>query len=140
STPPRLASGGCDRLVHVWNLGSGSSQAQLEQSIENHADWVFGVAFAPDGKHLLTASRDKTAKVWDLAARESVATFPDHQAGVYAVAARGDGKIGFSAGEDKQVRAWNLDGPNAGKQVRTSGGHGQAIFKLLVLPKQKLLA
>jgi hypothetical protein len=138
--PLRLASGGCDRLVHVWNLGAGSRYAQPEQSIENHADWVFGVAFAPDGQRLLTASRDKTAKVWDLAARESVVTFPDHQAGVYAVAVGADGKTGFSAGEDNQVRAWNLDGPSAGKQVRSSGGHGKALFKMLALPRQPLLA
>src|SRR5205807_9554060 len=108
----KLASGGCDRLVNVWDMSGGFANAKLDQAIENHADWVFGVAFSPDGKHLLTASRDKTAKVWDLAARESVATFPDHQAGVYAVAARSDGKIGYSAGEDNQVRAWNLDGSN----------------------------
>ena len=55
------------------------ANAKLEQSIENHADWVFGVAFSPDGKHLLTCSRDKTAKVWDLTTKESVLTFPDHQ-------------------------------------------------------------
>src|SRR5437870_2325482 len=53
----KLAAGGCDRLVHVWDLSPGYASAKLEQTIENHADWVFAVAFAPDGKHLLTASR-----------------------------------------------------------------------------------
>src|SRR5262249_55944116 len=41
----KLASGGCDRMVHVWDLSGGVAAAKEEQSIENHADWVMGVAF-----------------------------------------------------------------------------------------------
>src|SRR5204863_7169201 len=70
----KLASGGCDRIVNVWDLSAGVLNAKLEQSIENHADWVFGVAFAGDNQHLFTCSRDKTAKVWDLKTKESVMT------------------------------------------------------------------
>jgi hypothetical protein len=134
----RLASGGCDRLVNVWDLSPGYANAKLEQTIENHADWVFGVAFSPDGKHLLTCSRDKTAKVWDLAAKESVLTFPDHQNNVYGVAVKGDGKLGYSVGEDNQLRTWNATGE--GKQVRATGGHGKAVFKIVANPKQPLFA
>jgi WD40 repeat protein len=133
----KLAAGGCDRLVRVWDLSGGYANAKLEQTIENHADWVFGVALAADGKHLLTASRDKTAKVWDLATKESVLTFPDHQNGVYGVAVNPDGKVGFSVGEDNQLRAWNATGD--GKQIRISGGHGKAVFKVIRHPKQPLL-
>jgi hypothetical protein len=135
----KLASGGCDRVVNVWDIAGGWQNAKLDQSIENHADWVFGVAFSPDGKHLLTASRDKTAKVWDLAAKESVMTFPDHQNGVYSVAVRADGKVGFSVGEDAQLRAWNSMGDQAGKQVRNAG-RAKAVFKVAVVPgKQPLV-
>ncbi len=133
----KLASGGCDRVVNVWDLGPGYAAAKLEQAIENHADWVFGVAFAPDGKHLLTCSRDKTAKVWDLVAKESVITFPDHQNTVYGVLASKDGKLGYSVGEDNQLRTFNASGE--GKQVRASGGHGKAVLKLAAHPKQPLL-
>jgi WD40 repeat protein len=134
----KLAAGGCDRLVRVWDLSPGYANAKLEQTIENHADWVFGVAFAPDGKHLLTASRDKTAKVWDLATKESVLTFPDHQNTAYSVAVSTDGKLAFSVGEDNQLRTWNATGE--GKQVRISGGHAKPIFKVARHPSQPLLA
>jgi WD40 repeat protein len=139
----KLASGGCDRLVRVWDLTPGYDKPKLEQSIENHADWVFGVAFAPDGKHLLTASRDKTAKIWDLAAKESVATFPDHQNGVYGVAITPDGKAGISVGEDGNVRYWQATdaGKNIGKQIRTTN-HGKAVFKIAHYddPKNPMIA
>jgi WD40 repeat protein len=134
----KLASGGCDRIVNVWDLTPGYANARLEQSIENHADWVFGVAFAPDGKHLLTCSRDKTAKVWDLSTKESVLTFPDHQNPVYGVAIKPDGKVGVSVGEDAQIRFWNATGE--GKQIRNAGGHGKAIFRVVYHSKQPLLA
>jgi hypothetical protein len=135
----RLASGGCDRLVNVWNLSPGYLNVNgPEQTIENHADWVFGVAFSPDGKHLLTCSRDKTAKVWDLSTKESVLTFPEHQNTVYGVAVKPDGKIGVSVGEDNQIRSWNTTGE--GKQIRNSGGHGKAIFRVLYHPRQPILA
>jgi WD40 repeat protein len=133
----KLASGGCDRIVNVWDLSPGYANAKLEQSIENHADWVFGIAFTADGKHLLTASRDKTAKVWDLATKESVLTFPDHQATVYGVAVKPDGKIGVSSGEDKQIRFWNTTGDP--KQVAAVGGHGEGVYRLLYHPTQPLL-
>jgi WD40 repeat protein len=136
----KLAAGGCDRLVKVWDLTPGYANARLEQTIENHADWVFGVAFTTDGKFLITGSRDKTAKVWDLTKKESVLTFPDHQNGVYGVAVRADGKVGFSVGEDSQLRMWNATGD--GKQIRPLGGHSRPVFKIAERndPKNPLLA
>jgi len=133
----RLASGGCDRVVRVWDISGGILNAKIDQTIENHADWVFGVAFAADGKHLVTCGRDKTAKVWDLAAKESVMTFPDHQNPVFAVAIKADGKVGYSAGDDKQLRMWNAVAD--GKQIRAVAGHGDSILKLVAHPKQSLL-
>ncbi len=135
----KLASGGCDRLVRVWDLATG----KLEHAIENHADWVLGVAFSPDNKYLITGSRDKTAKVWDLTAKESVLTFPDHQNPVYGVGITSDGKTGFSVGEDSQLRQWQATdaGKQIGKQVRAMAG-GKALFKVAYHadPKIPLLA
>jgi hypothetical protein len=133
----KLASGGCDRLVNVWDLAGGYANPRLEQTIENHADWVFGVSFTADGKHLLTCSRDKTAKVWDLSTKESLLTFPDHQSPVYAVAVKSDGKVGVSCGEDNQLRFWNATGD--GKQIRAGSGHGKPVFRILYHPKKPLI-
>jgi WD40 repeat protein len=135
----KLASGGCDRIVNIWDISGGYANAKLEQSIENHADWVYGVAFSPDGKLIFTCSRDKTAKVWDLAAKELVVTFPDHQAGLNGVAVKSDGKMGISVGEDNQLREWNVFGEQAGKQVKGLGNHAKAILKLAAHPTKPVL-
>ncbi|GIW79338.1 MAG: hypothetical protein KatS3mg105_1145 [Gemmatales bacterium] len=134
----KLAAAGVDRLVHVWDISAGFGKVKLEQTIENHADWVFAVKFSPDGKKLLSASRDKTAKVWDLEKRESLFTFSGHQAPVYGVTIKPDGKIGVSAGEDRQLRFWTV--ASNGKQVRNAAGHGEPIFKVIRHPSQPLLA
>jgi WD40 repeat protein len=128
----KLAAGGFDRLVRVWDLADGIDKANLEQSIENHADCVFAVAFSTDGKYLLTASRDKTAKVWDLAAKESLLTFPDHQQYVWGVALNDQGTVGISVGEDGNVRTWRATDKDKqiGKQLRVLGRHDKAVFKL----------
>lgn len=134
----KLAAGGCDRAIRVWDISGGAAAAKLEQTIENHADWVLGVTFTVDGKYLLSGSRDKTAKVWDLKAKESVMTFPDHQNIVYGVGVKGDGSVGFSVGADKQVRTWKPGGD--GKQMKNTGGHNDEVFKIAFSPKDPLFA
>ncbi|MFM7098508.1 MAG: c-type cytochrome domain-containing protein [Gemmataceae bacterium] len=136
----KLAAGGCDRLLHVWDISSGIENAKLEQSIENHADWVFSAGFSPDGKLLASSSRDKTAKVWNLASKESLATFPDHQNPVYGVYFKADGKNCYSAGDDKQLRLFGLEGDRAGKQVRVIGAHNGQILKVAGNEKANLIA
>lgn len=133
----KLAAGGCDRIVRVWDLSEGIDKAKIDQTMENHADWVFGIALSADGKYVFTCSRDKTAKVWDLAAKESVLTFPGHQAAVFGVAVSKDGKQGYSVGEDKQLRAWNSTGD--GKQLRAVAAGTDAVLKLAASPKGDLL-
>ena len=133
-----LAAGGTDRAVRVWDLSAGVAAARLDQTVENHADWVLGVSISNDGRYLVTAGRDKTAKVWDLRAKESVVTFPEHQNIVYGVAVKGDGSAGFSVGADKQLRTWKPGGE--GKQVKNAGGHGDEVFRVIFHPKQPMLA
>jgi WD40 repeat protein len=141
----KIAAGGCDRIVRIWDVSQGVDKARLFDSMENHADWVLGLAFSPDSKHLATASRDKTAKVWDLAAKESVLTFPDHLEAVYGVAITHDGKTGISVGQDKNVRFWQAtdQNKNVGKQVRVGGnGHAKPAFRVAYHgdPKKPLMA
>lgn len=134
----KLAAGGADRLARVWDLGDGATAARLEHTIGVHADWVQGVAFAFDGRVLLTASRDKTAKSFDLKKQTPLVNFADHQAPVHAVGARADGKIAYSVGADKTLRLWKPDGD--GRSLRTLGGHTDEVVRLAVFPTKSGLA
>lgn len=47
-------------------------------TLSGHASWVLSVAFAPDGKHFVSGSSDKTVKVWEFASKACVHTFKEH--------------------------------------------------------------
>jgi WD40 repeat protein/tetratricopeptide (TPR) repeat protein len=57
----RLATGGVDRSVIVWDLATARPIAR-----DVHRDEVWAVAFSPDGKTLAAASRRGEITTWDM--------------------------------------------------------------------------
>ena len=41
-------------------------------TLRGHLGWVLSVAYSPDGKHLVSGSRDNTVKIWDAQSGEEV--------------------------------------------------------------------
>ena len=50
------------------------------------------MAFSPDGKRIVSGSRDKTVKVWDAATGQETLTLKGHTGSVSSVAFSPDGK------------------------------------------------
>ena len=53
----------------ISRAGLGHEQ---ECTLTGHSDSVFSVAYSPDGKHIVSGSRDNTVKIWDAQSGEEV--------------------------------------------------------------------
>jgi WD40 repeat protein len=70
-----------------------------------HQDLVNAAVFSPDGARILTASWDKTAKLWDAASGKLLASFA-HQDAVNAAVFSPDGARILTSGGDPSAKLW----------------------------------
>jgi WD40 repeat protein len=99
----RMATGGEDRFVRIWDARTGAELLRLE----GHTDKVYGVAFHPEGRLLASASNDTSIRLWDLERGREVADLQGHRSYVHGLAFSPDGATLASASGDNTVRLWS---------------------------------
>jgi serine/threonine protein kinase/WD40 repeat protein len=91
-----------------------------------HSGQVMSVAFAPHGRTAVSGGRDKTVRLWDVAAGHEIHRFDGHSEIVTGVGFTPDGFHILSWSDDKTVRLWDV---TSGKEVRRFE-HGAGVDHL----------
>jgi WD40 repeat protein len=101
------------------------------KTLKGHSLWVDSLVVTPDGQRVISASRDKTLKVWDLETGSMVRTLEGHSRPVYGVAVFPDGRRVVSASSDRTLKIWDLE---TGRVLQTLLGHSDGIGHVTLAP------
>ena len=83
-----------------------NAQEIISFKAHTRSDGLTDAVFSPDGKTILTAGHDSTARLWDLEGK-LVFTLHHQKAGVFCVGFSPDGKMMASGGDDEIVKIWD---------------------------------
>jgi WD40 repeat protein/serine/threonine protein kinase len=124
-----IVAGGDDKLARMWKVGAAVDAPIVFQG---HADRIEDIQVLMDGStqpRILTASRDKSARVWDprigspdKLAREVVA-LRRHTQGVTAIDVTTDGQLLMTAGRDGAVILWPAAKGESLAEPENAGGN-----------------
>ena len=132
----RLAAGGADGQVYIWEAGGG----RLLQRLAGHRGAVISVAWSPDGTQLASGGDSPGSRelfVWDARSGERLSALQGLTGAVYAVAWHPVEKLLLSGGSDGRLCWWNLP---SGACVRMREAHQGIVQALKVSPDGRRLA
>ena len=100
-----LAVGGDAPGILLVTRADGATVADLS----GHEQPVTALAFAPDGRTLLSAGRDGLVYLWDMATHRPRETFDWGLGPLYSLAVAPDGMTAAVGGADGRVVVWDMD-------------------------------
>jgi WD40 repeat protein len=120
--------------VKLWDAKTGKEI----RTLNGHSGEVVSVAFSPDGKRIVSGSRDTTLKVWDAQTGQEIHTLRGHMNWVTGVAYRPDGKHIVSGSGDilgpGELKVWDAQ---TGQLLHTLKGHPGQILSVAYSPDGK---
>ena len=99
--------------------------------------WIGALTFTPDGKTLISGSRDCTIKLFEMPMLREFRTLREHTGWVRNLLVSKDGKVLISASDDGSVKMWNLE---SGRSFRTIKSHKSAIRGIALSADGRFLA
>lgn len=105
-----LASGAGDSAtdagaIRLWDATTGKPKSTPNL---RHGPHVFGLAFTPDGKTLLSTGKDQLVRRWDTTTFAEQGLIKGHLGWVSALAVSPDGDSVITGSYDATVKVWNL--------------------------------
>jgi WD40 repeat protein len=98
-----VATASYDQTVRLWDVATGKER----QKFIGHSGTVFALAASPDGRFLLSSSKN-ALKFWPLTAEDKPRTLRGHEDYIYSVAITPDSQTAVSAAFDQTILVWDL--------------------------------
>jgi WD40 repeat protein len=102
----RVASGGDDLGLQVWNATTGSLYYIAYGHKNVDGGGILSAAWSPDGTRIASGGVDATVQVIDAATRGHIATYSGQTDWIFGLAWSPDGSEIVSAGQDNTVQIW----------------------------------
>jgi WD40 repeat protein len=118
--PPSMATAGGDRIIQLWNQSSAKEESIREimnaraytmpgmRELRGHEESILKLAFSTNGKSLLSASEDGTARLWHAESGEPLLVLRAHTDAVIDAAFSPDGAHFATLGRDRRLCLWRL--------------------------------
>jgi WD40 repeat protein len=140
-----LASVSDNEKVTLWTVDtekgikiSSEEGDDKDPELEKNGNWVWSVAFSPDGKTLASGNYDHTVWLRDMDAKQWRPLQEKHKGAVRSVAFSPDGKILASGSDDHTVWLWDMD---TKKPIEPPlKGHTSRVTSVAFSPDGKILA
>ncbi|GIJ81766.1 cross-pathway control WD-repeat protein cpc2 [Aspergillus pseudoviridinutans] len=124
--PNMLLSGSRDKTLIIWNLTRDEqAYGYPKRSLEGHSHIVSDCVISSDGAYALSASWDKSLRLWELATGETTRTFVGHTNDVLSVSFSADNRQIVSGSRDRTIKLWNTLGDC--KFTITDKGHADWV-------------
>jgi guanine nucleotide-binding protein subunit beta-2-like 1 protein len=120
--PNMLLSASRDKTLIIWNLTRDETQyGYPKRSLKGHSHIVSDCVISSDGAYALSASWDKTLRLWELATGTTTRRFVGHTNDVLSVSFSADNRQIVSGSRDRTIKLWNTLGDC--KYTITDKGH-----------------
>ena len=124
--PDILLSGSRDKSLLIWKVTRDDASYGVPiRSLRGHNHFVSDCALSSDGKYAISASWDKSLRLWDLETGKTTKRFVGHTNDVLSVAFSPSNRQIVSGSRDRTVKLWNTLGEC--KSTLTDHGHTEWV-------------
>ena len=127
----------CPAAKPVRQTGGTPSLGTHHATYRDHTAAVMSIAWSPDGKHIASASADKTVHVWNAIGKKRISTYREHSKQVSALAWSPDATRIASGSWDTTVQVWSVAG---GRKLFTYRGFSREVSTVAWSPDGKYIA
>jgi WD40 repeat protein len=115
----------------AWHPLPDLRHPSLIRTLAGHSDNVSGCTISPDGSFIVSASWDKTLKIWDAATGKERFALSGHADSICGCAISPDGSFIVSASADRTLKVWDA---STGKERLTLAGHNLLVSGCAISP------